>query len=142
MRRKRERKSYTSVRLFGAASRIDVSGNSSWISLPVPKFSSASSRERSKTRVGSGGSTIKASLASISFVKLPRRVSPVVLFHGVNPTSVFPGAQSPGSLSVPRLPCRAYVHTTLRLQDKQIENRFPGSFGIIAVAPRRPGDFM
>lgn len=25
------------------------------------------------------------------------------------------------------------MHTTLRLQDKQIENRFPGSFGIIAV---------
>jgi len=45
--RKRERereKSYTSARLFGAASRIDVSGNSSWISLLVPKFSSAGSK--------------------------------------------------------------------------------------------------
>jgi len=35
--RERE-KSYTSARLFGAASRIDVSGNSSWISLLVPKI--------------------------------------------------------------------------------------------------------
>lgn len=49
----------------------------------------------SKTRVGGGGgSTIKASLASISFVKLPRRLSCSVLFRDVNPTSVFPGARA------------------------------------------------
>lgn len=35
-------KNYTFARLFGAASRIDVSGNSSWISLLVPKSSCAS----------------------------------------------------------------------------------------------------
>lgn len=83
--------------------------------------SRALARERSKTRVGSGGgSTIKASLASISFVKLPRRVSPVVLFHGVNPTSVFPGAQSPGkgSLSIPRL--RRVAHTCIQHCDCKI----------------------
>jgi len=69
-----------------------------------------------------------------------------MLFHGVNPTSVFPGVQSPGkgSFSVPWL--RRVTHTCIQhrdcMQDKQIENRFPGSFGIIAVAPRHFGDFM